>query len=282
MKIIRSPKLMQKICREIKQKGKIIGFVPTMGYLHQGHLNLMRIAKKKSDVLVVSIFVNPSQFGPKEDFQRYPRDLERDKRLVEKIGCDFLFCPKIKDMYPFGYKTYVEVCDLTKVLEGASRPSHFKGVTTVVAKLFNIVQPDIAVFGQKDFQQAVVLKKMVDDLNYGIKIIAAPTVREKNGLALSSRNLYLSSEQREQVKVLYQALLLAKEMIKKGERNPSKIISKMRELINKQPLADIDYISITDAKILEPLKKLKGEVLFSLAIRFGKTRLIDNIKVKVS
>ena len=282
MEIIKSPKRMQKICLRLKQKGKIIGFVPTMGYLHQGHLSLMRIAKKKSDVLVVSIFVNPTQFGPKEDFKRYPRDLERDKRLVEKIGCDFLFCPKIKDMYPFGYKTYVEVCDLTKVLEGVSRPGHFKGVTTIVAKLFNIVQPDIAVFGQKDFQQAVVLKKMVDDLNYSIKIIVAPTVREKNGLALSSRNLYLSSEQRKQAKVLYRALRLARDMIKRGERDANKIVSKMKALINKQPLAQVDYIAITDANSLEPLNKLRGETLISLTVRFGNTRLIDNIKMNVS
>jgi len=273
---------MQKICIRLKQEGKIIGFVPTMGYLHEGHLSLMRIAKKKSDVLVVSIFVNPTQFGPQEDFQRYPRDLARDKRLIKKIGCDFLFSPSIKDMYPQGYKTYVDVQNLTKVLEGASRPGHFRGVTTVVAKLFNIVQPDIAVFGQKDAQQAVVLEKMVDDLDYGMKMIIAPTVREKNGLALSSRNLYLSSEQRKQAKVLYQALRLAKVMIKKGERNPSKIISKMRELINKQPLPQVDYIAITDAKSLEPLNRLKGEIIISLAVRFGKTRLIDNIKRKVS
>jgi pantoate--beta-alanine ligase len=282
MEIIRSPKRMQKICIRLKQKGKIIGFVPTMGYLHEGHLSLMRIAKKKSDVLVVSIFVNPTQFGPQEDFKRYPRDLERDKRLLKKIGCDFLFCPKVKDLYPQGYKTYVDVQNLTKVLEGASRPGHFKGVTTVVAKLFNIVQPDIAVFGQKDAQQVVVLKKMVDDLNYGIKILIAPTIREKNGLALSSRTLYLSSEQRKQAKVLYQALRLAKEMIKRGERNASRIISKMKVLINKQPLAKIDYIAITDTDTLEFLKKLKDEVLVSLAVQFGKTRLIDNIKVKVS
>ena len=282
MEIIRSPKGMQKICIRLKQEGKIIGFVPTMGYLHEGHLSLMRIAKKKSDVLVVSIFVNPTQFGPQEDFQRYPRDLARDKRLIKKIGCDFLFSPSIKDMYPQGYKTYVDVQNLTKVLEGASRPGHFRGVTTVVAKLFNIVQPDIAVFGQKDAQQAVVLEKMVDDLDYGMKMIIAPTVREKNGLALSSRNLYLSSEERKQAKVLYQALRLAKVMIKKGERNPSKIISKMRELINKQPLPQVDYIAITDAKSLEPLNRLKGEIIISLAVRFGKTRLIDNIKRKVS
>ena len=284
MQIVKSPKKMQKICRELKRKGRIIGFVPTMGYLHKGHLSLVRIARKRSDILVLSVFVNPTQFGPKEDFNRYPRDFKRDRFLLEsRLGRgDFLFAPQMKDMYPEGYLTYVNVDKTTHKLEGAIRPGHFQGVTTVVAKLFNIVQPDIAVFGQKDAQQAVVLKKMVDDLNYGIKMIIAPTVRERDGLALSSRNKYLSREERKQAKVLYQALRVAKEMIKKGERKVSKIASGMRTVINKQPLADVDYIAITDANSLELLNKLKGEILISLAVRFGKTRLIDNIKTKVS
>jgi len=273
---------MQRICGRLKRQGKIIGFVPTMGYLHEGHLSLVRIAKKRSDVLVVSVFVNPTQFGPKEDFKRYPRDFRRDRLLLEKEGCDFVFAPRTKDMYPDGYLTYVNIDKITHKLEGAKRPGHFQGVTTVVANLFNIVQPDIAVFGQKDAQQAVVLKKMVDDLNYGIKMIIAPTVREKDGLATSSRNVYLSKEERKQAKILYQALRQARERIKKGERNASKIVSGMRTLINRQPLADIDYIAITDAKSLELLNKLKGEILISLTVRFGKTRLIDNIKMKVS
>ena len=282
MRIVRSPKKMQRICGRLKRQGKIIGFVPTMGYLHEGHLSLVRIAKKRSDVLVVSVFVNPTQFGPKEDFKRYPRDFRRDRLLLEKEGCDFVFAPRTKDMYPDGYLTSVNVDKITHELEGAKRPGHFQGVTTVVAKLFNIVQPDIAVFGQKDAQQAVVLKKMVDDLNYGIKMIIAPTVREKDGVATSSRNVYLSKEERKQAKILYQALRQARERIKKGERNASKIVSGMRTLINRQPLADIDYIAITDAKSLELLNKLKGEILISLTVRFGKTRLIDNIKMKVS
>ena len=282
MQIIKSPKRMQKICGELKREGKIIGFVPTMGYLHEGHLSLIRIAKKRSDVLVVSVFVNPTQFGPREDFNRYPRDFKRDRFLLEQEGCDFVFAPRVKDMYPEGYLTYVNVDKITDKLEGAKRSGHFQGVTTIVAKLFNIFQPDVAVFGQKDAQQAVVLKKMVNDLNYGIKMIIAPTVRERNGLATSSRNVYLSKEERKQAKVLYQTLRVAKEMIKKGERKASKIVSGMRTLINKQPLADVDYIAITDAYSLELLNKLKGEVLISLAVRFGKTRLIDNIKIKVS
>jgi pantoate--beta-alanine ligase len=282
MKIVRSPKIMQKICGGLKREGKIIGFVPTMGYLHNGHLSLIRIAKRNSDVVVVSIFVNPTQFGPKEDFAKYPRDFKKDRFLLEKESCGFVFAPRIKDMYPEGYLTYVNVEKITGKLEGAIRPGHFQGVSTVVAKLFNIVQPDVAVFGQKDAQQAVVLKKLVDDLNYGVKIVIAGTVRERNGLALSSRNFYLSKEERKQAKVLYQALRLAKEMIKKGERSPTKIVSKMNKLIDKQPSADIDYIAITDAHSLELLNKLKGEILISLAVRFGKTRLIDNIKVRIS
>ena len=275
---------MQKICGGLKREGKIIGFVPTMGYLHKGHLSLIKIAKRKSDVVVVSIFVNPTQFGPKEDFAKYPRDFKRDRLLLEsRLGRDdFVFAPRIKDMYPEGYLTYVNVEKITGKLEGAIRPGHFQGVTTVVAKLFNIVQPDIAVFGQKDAQQAVVLKKMVNDLNYGIKVIIAGTVRERDGLASSSRNVYLSKEERKQTKVLYQALRLAKGMIKKGERSPSRIVSKVIALINKQPLADVDYVAITDAHSLELLNKLKGEILISLAVRFGKTRLIDNIKMKVA
>ncbi len=281
MRIVRSPKIMQRICGGLKKEGKIIGFVPTMGYLHRGHLSLIRIAKKKSDVLVVSIFVNPTQFGPKEDFNRYPRNFKRDRALLEQEGCDFVFAPRIKDMYPEAYSTYVNTERITDKLEGATRPGHFQGVTTVVAKLFNIVQPDLAVFGQKDAQQAVGIEKMVDDLNYGIKMIIAPTVREKDGLATSSRNVYLSKKERKQARVLYQALRAGREMIKKGEKRTSKIISEMRRVINTQPLADIDYVAITDGSSLEPLNRLKGEILISLAARFGKTRLIDNIKMKV-
>lgn len=281
MEIIRSPKIMQKICTGVKKQGKIIGFVPTMGYFHEGHLSLVRVAKKKSDVLVVSIFVNPTQFGPKDDFKRYPKDLKRDKRLLKEIGCDFLFVPDIKNMYPEGYDTYVEVENLTRLLEGASRPEHFKGVTTIVAKLFNIVQPDIAVFGQKDFQQAVVIKRMVKDLNFFVKIIVAPTIREKSGLALSSRNMYLSFEEKKQALVLYQSLNLAKKMIESGERDSRRIKNRMRRLIQEKPRAKIDYIAINDLETLKPLKEVKGDVLISLAVRVGKTRLIDNIKIKV-
>ncbi len=281
MKIVRSPRTMQGICTSLKKKGQIIGFVPTMGYFHQGHLSLMRIARRKSDVLVVSIFVNPTQFGPKEDFKRYPRDFERDKRLLKKIGCDYLFYPETKDIYAAGYETYVQVENSTKILEGSFRPGHFRGVTTIVAKLFNVVQPDIAVFGQKDFQQAAVIKKMVKDLNFPVKIIVAPTIREKSGLALSSRNSYLSGEEKKQALSLYNSLNLAKTLIKSGERDSKKIIEKMRKLIQREPEARIDYISINDSKTLEPLREIKGNILISLAVKIGKTRLIDNINMKV-
>ena len=272
---------MQKISMDLKKKGKTIGFVPTMGYFHEGHLSLMRIAKRKADVLVVSLFVNPTQFGPKEDFKKYPRDLRRDKKLLKELECDYLFYPRMNDMYPQRYETYVELEKSTKILEGGFRPEHFKGVTTIVAKLFNIVLPDVAVFGQKDFQQAVVIKKMVKDLNFPVKIIVAPTIREKSGLALSSRNSYLSEEEKKQALSLFESLNLAKNLIKAGERNSNIVKDKMRKLIRREPEARIDYISINDSETLEPLEKIKGNILISLAVKIGKTRLIDNINMKV-
>jgi pantoate--beta-alanine ligase len=281
MQVVFSPKKMQEIWNKMQKDGKIIGFVPTMGYLHEGHLSLVRIAKKRSDIVVVSIFVNPTQFGPKEDYKRYPRDFARDKILLQKEGCDYIFAPRMESMYPREYSTFVEVDGLSSRIEGASRSGHFKGVTTIVAKLFNIVQPDIAIFGQKDAQQVLVIKKMVKDLNFKTKIIVAPTVREKDGLAQSSRNKYLSPKGRKSATVLYKSLTLAKDLIKKGERNAKIIVNKMRGLINKEKDAKIDYIAITDTKNLNPIEKIKGEVLISLAVKFGKTRLIDDIKMKV-
>ncbi|HEX9917289.1 MAG TPA: pantoate--beta-alanine ligase [candidate division Zixibacteria bacterium] len=281
MKIITSPNRMQEICNKMQRDGKVVGFVPTMGYLHKGHLSLVRVAKKKSDVLVVSIFVNPAQFGPKEDFKRYPRDFARDGDLLKEEGCDYVFAPKTKNMYPESYSTFIEVNGLSSKLEGASRPGHFKGVTTIVAKLFHIVQPDIAVFGQKDAQQVVIINKMVKDLNFKTKIVIAPTVREKDGLAQSSRNKYLSPKQRKDATVLYESLALAKGLIRNGEKDAKTIVNKMRELINKEKGAKIDYIAIANTENLNPIEKIKGEVLISLAVQFGKTRLIDNIKMKI-
>ncbi len=271
---------MQDLAQEAKKKGKIIGFVPTMGYLHEGHLRLVRIARKKSDLCVVSIFVNPLQFGPKEDFKEYPRDIKRDKKLLEKEGVDILFYPEEKEMYPDDFSTYVKVEGLTEGLCGRSRPGHFQGVTTVVTKLFNSVLPHFAVFGEKDAQQALVIKRMVRDLNMPIKIIVAPTVREKNGLAMSSRNVYLSPKEREEATVLYRSLLKAKEMIERGERNSNVIIGKMREMI-EETSGKIDYIAIVDTKDLKEMEVIKGEVLIALAVYFSKARLIDNIRVKV-
>jgi len=272
---------MQKISTALKRKGKIIGFVPTMGYLHQGHLSLIKLAKKKSDVVVVSIFVNPLQFGPKEDFKRYPRDLKRDTSLARQAGCNILFVPSQRQMYPERYTSYVNVEKLSDTLEGKFRTGHFKGVATVVAKLFNIVQPDLAFFGQKDAQQVVIIQKMVQDLNFNLKIIVGSTIRDPSGLALSSRNSYLAEDERKTASVLFQSLLKAKSIIEQGERNSSKVIHEMEKMILSQPKTIIDYIGITDSQTLEPLEKISGEVLITMAVYVGSTRLIDNLKIKV-
>lgn len=280
MRVVRKVKTMQDIAQDAKRKGRVIGFVPTMGYLHEGHLSLARIARKKSDLCVVSIFVNPLQFGPKEDFKEYPRDIRRDKKLLEKEGVDILFYPEEKEMYANDFATYVKVEKLTEGLCGRSRLEHFQGVTTVVCKLFNIVMPSFSVFGQKDAQQALVIKRMVRDLNMPIKIIIAPTIREKDGLAMSSRNIYLLGKEREEATVLYRSLKVAKEMIERGERNPNAIIGKMREMI-EETSGKIDYIAIVDTQELKEVDLIKGEVLIALAVYFSKARLIDNIIVRV-
>jgi pantoate--beta-alanine ligase len=254
-----------------------IGFVPTMGYLHQGHLELVRRSKKENDVTVVSIFVNPTQFGPREDFARYPRDLPRDLSLLEKEKVDIVFCPEPSEMYPQGFSTWVEVEGITERLEGACRPGHFRGVATVVAKLFNIIEPTRAYFGQKDAQQLVVIKRMVQDLNMNLEIIAVPTVREPDGLAMSSRNTYLNAEERKAALVLYRSLLLAQELYSQGERDAERIRQAMKGLISQQPLAQIDYVSIAHPQDLTELNTIEGSALVSLAVRIGTTRLIDNI-----
>lgn len=267
---------MQRLVKRLKGEGKKIGFVPTMGYLHEGHLSLAKQARKDADVVIMSIYVNPLQFGPKEDFSRYPRDLKRDMRLAKEVGVDIIFSPEDKEMYPSDYVTYVEVEKITEGLCGRFRPGHFKGVTTVVTKLFNIVKPDIAYFGQKDAQQARVIEKMVEDLNMDIKIKVMPIVREKDGLAMSSRNVYLNPEERKRATCLYEALKKAEELISQGERDAKKIIGEMKKIVVKKGVSRIDYIEIVDAKNLEPLEKLKGKVLILLAVWIGNTRLIDN------
>ena len=279
MKIITSISDMQRIADALRREGKRISVVPTMGFLHEGHLSLMRIAKEKSDVVIMTIFVNPTQFAPNEDFSKYPRDLERDMRLIESAGREILFTPSEKDMYPENYVTFVNVERITGVLEGKSRPTHFRGVTTVVAKLFNITKPHVAVFGQKDAQQAVVLKQMARDLNFDVDIIVAPIVREADGLAMSSRNVYLSTSERKSAPVLYRSLQHAKQLVEQSERNCRTIIEAMTKMITTEPSAQIDYISIADSTALNELSTLKkgDAVLISVAVHFDTTRLIDNI-----
>jgi pantoate--beta-alanine ligase len=301
MKIIKKIKEMQRIADEARRKGKIIGLVPTMGYFHEGHLSLMREARRKSDLLVVSIFVNPTQFGEGEDFGSYPRNLKRDLRLAREIGVDVIFSPDVKEMYPKGFLTHVDVGEIGSILEGASRPGHFRGVATVVAKLFNVIKPYRAYFGQKDFQQSVVIKKMVKDLDMDVEIVVLPTIREKDGLATSSRNVYLTKKEREIAPILYKSLKMAEDLIKKGERDSNKIIKKMKELIKKERLIKSEYIVIADPETLKEVKRItpvrsprqrrdirprRGRITsngvnISLAAKIGRARLIDNITIKI-
>ncbi len=277
MKVYKSISSLIKKVREVKKQGYKIGLVPTMGFLHEGHMSLIRKARKDTDYVIVSIFVNPAQFGPKEDFKRYPRAIKRDLMLCEKEGADIIFTPEAKEMYPKDYATYVSVEKITDKLCGASRPGHFRGVSTVVAKLFNITMPDVAYFGQKDAQQAIIIKRMADDLNMSVEIKVMPVVREKDGLAMSSRNVYLNRKERGRAQSIYKSLKSAKELFNEGERDSKKIINKIKRVINNQPDAKIDYAAIVDAKDLRDIKKISGEALVAVAVKIGKTRLIDNI-----
>ncbi len=282
MKIIKSIDLMKKITLQAKRAGRVIGFVPTMGCLHPGHLSLVKYARKRCDLLVVSIFVNPIQFGPKEDFRKYPRDMKRDKKLLSSLDVDVLFVPKAAELLPAGFVSYVEVPGLSKKLCGRSRPGHFRGVTTIVAKLINIVAPDIAFFGKKDFQQLVIIKKMVADLNMGIGIVGLPTVREPDGLAMSSRNIYLDSDERASATVLYRSLRLARKLVREGARDSRRVIKAKRQLITSQrPKVQIDYIEVCDPETLEEKTKIKGKTLIALAAYVGDARLIDNMFIRV-
>jgi len=276
MKVIEAIDDMKRLRQQL---AKSVGFVPTMGYFHEGHLTLVRQARAENSSVVVSIFVNPTQFGPQENFNSYPRDTQRDLAMLEKEQVDIVFMPSVAEMYPPQFSSWVEVGKVTEKLEGASRPGHFRGVTTVVAKLFNIVQPTKAYFGQKDAQQLVVIKKMVADLNMNLEIVAVPTVREPDGLAMSSRNTYLNPQERQAAVVLYQALSLAQQLWSQGEKDAQTIRQQMTALIERQPLADIDYISVADAETLDELDKVTSSALVSLAARIGKTRLIDNVVV---
>lgn len=282
MKIIESIQEMNDIMKQHVRAGKSIGYVPTMGYLHAGHLSLIKEAKKNNDIVVVSIFVNPTQFGPNEDLASYPRDLERDAALCELEGTDIIFHPTPDAMYPEGHTTYVETFgSITKKLCGASREGHFRGVTTVLAKLFNIVKADRAYFGQKDAQQVAVVEKMVRELNVDIEIVPCPIVREEDGLAMSSRNAYLTDDQRQDALVLSQSLNKAVEQIQSGERSAEIIKKMMCDHINTIAYAAIDYVEIVDAKTLEDVVTLSGDTLIALAVQVGRPRLIDNVRLEV-
>lgn len=270
---------MSSVSRKVRrQQDRTIGLVPTMGALHDGHLSLVREARRMCDVVVVSVFVNPAQFGPGEDFERYPRDLTHDAALLTDYNVDYIFAPAPEEIYPKSFSTYIAVEGLSEQLEGTSRPGHFRGVATVVTVLLNIVRPDFAFFGQKDAQQTLIVRRLVRDLAFDTEIVVLPTVREETGLALSSRNAYLNEEERHAAPIIYRALTRAKEAYKDGERNGSRLAGIVRSTIEAEPRARIDYISITDADTLEKLDKLDDRtVLIAAAAYFGKTRLIDNI-----
>ncbi len=271
---------MKALSSAWRTAGRTIGFVPTMGYLHEGHLSLVRESKKRCGATVVSVFVNPAQFGPAEDLQRYPRDLERDTALLEREDVEALFVPAAESVYPPGYKTYVEVHDLQDRLCGHSRPGHFRGVATVVLKLFHIVRPDIAFFGAKDAQQAVIIKKMTRDLDLDVGIEVCPIVREPDGLALSSRNTYLSPEERKAALVLSRSLAEAQKLIQAGERDAARLRNRLKDVIAGEPLARLDYAEIVEAESLEPVVEVGGDTLILLAVFIGRTRLIDNARIR--
>ncbi len=280
MKIVHDIAEMKRLVKGYKSAGETLVLVPTMGYLHDGHLRLMKEGKALGKRLVISIFVNPTQFGPGEDFERYPRNIERDERLAEKVGVDAIFYPTEEAMYPPGYRTYVEVVDWDKMLCGRSRPSHFRGVCTVVLKLFNIIQPDVAVFGWKDAQQFIILRRMVKDFNLDITMVGVETVREPDGLAMSSRNQYLSKEQRTAATILHQALTRAQTMVKEGEKDVAILVETMKRMIEEKPETRIDYIEAVSIDELEPLEKVQtGNTLIALAVFVGPARLIDNIRL---
>ncbi len=279
MKTITSPAKMASVSEALRASGKKIGFVPTMGALHEGHLALVKEAGKHADTVVVSIFVNPIQFGPKEDLKKYPRNLKKDSALLKKLGTDILFYPSAKDIYPEGFNSFVEVKGITDKLCGASRPGHFIGVATVVSKFFNIVKPRFAVFGLKDFQQQAVIRRMVKDLNMDVEIKTIPVFREKDGLAMSSRNAYLSKEERKAALVLSRSLAVARELVRKGTRKRSAVLGAVKRTILSEKTASIDYISISDPETFAEKPVIKGPTLIALAVFIGKTRLIDNTVV---
>jgi len=279
IKVVDTAKEMQALSNSIRKEGRIISFVPTMGALHEGHLSLMRKAKEKSEFLVVSIFVNPTQFGPNEDYTKYTRDLEGDLKKIREIGVDVVFSPDINEIYPDGFETYVEVEELQKPLCGQFRPGHFKGVATIVLKLFNIVKPDIAIFGEKDYQQLKIIQKMARDLHLEIDIIGLPIIREDDGLALSSRNAYLSDSERKRALALSRALNEIKASFYKGQKNINDLVRTGKEILDSSSITDVDYLGIRNAETLESKKQAQSGDLVAVAARVGNTRLIDNIKL---
>ena len=276
MQTVSSIKEMQVLAQKIRAQGKTIALVPTMGFLHPGHLSLMHEGRRRGDVLVISIFVNPTQFGVGEDFEDYPRDSERDRTMAHEAGVDVIFAPPVAEMYPSGYQTYVTVEQVTQKLCGISRPDHFKGVTTVVCKLFTIVNPHVAIFGEKGFQQLVAIRQMVTDLNLAIEVVGMPIYREEDGLAMSSRNKYLTPPERKAALAIIHALRRASELFGCGERRAGEIITETKTIIEAEPLAQIDYVIICDTKTLHDTKQIKAEAVLAVAVNIGKTRLIDN------
>jgi pantoate--beta-alanine ligase len=278
---ITSPSAMTSGSGDARRAGKLVGFVPTMGALHQGHLSLVRAARARCDVVVASIFVNPKQFGPNEDFAKYPRTLESDSALLAKENCDYLFCPAVDDVYLQGSTTAVVVEGISDRLDGRSRPGHFHGVTTVVAKLFNIVQPDLAFFGQKDAAQAAIIRKMVRDLNFPLEIVVCPIIREPSGLAMSSRNAYLSPEERKQATVLYRSLLRVRSLFEQGERDSARLVAAGREVVSGEPGVRLDYFEVVNTDTLEAVPDA-SDALVAVAAHVGTTRLIDNLVLRGS
>ena len=277
MEVIKTIREMKEFSSQARRAGKTIAFVPTMGYFHDGHLSLMSEGRRRGHLLIISLFVNPTQFGPNEDFKNYPRDFERDSKMAEEVGVDVLFAPEASDMYPLNHQTIVRVEKVTQNLCGRSRPIHFQGVTTVVMMLFEIVMPHVAIFGEKDYQQLVTIQQMVRDLHLSVEVVGMPTVREVDGLAMSSRNAYLLPEERKAALSLYRSLQKAKELLRKGERKADRILHEMKGIFQSEPLVRIDYVQICDAYTLQDVDRIEGDVVVALAAYLGKTRLIDNL-----
>ena len=280
MQTVTSIKEMQSFSDRVRREGKTIALVPTMGFLHPGHLSLMEEGKQRGDILVISIFVNPNQFGVGEDYQDYPRDMEEDQKLAKEVGVDVIFAPTVAEMYPSGCQTYVTVEKVTKNLCGISRPTHFRGVTTVVCKLFTIVKPHVAIFGEKDFQQLVTIRQMTSDLNLDVEIVGMSIYREEDGLAMSSRNKYLNPDERKAALCLFNSLKKALALFEQGERNAGEIVREVKKVIEAEKLAQIDYVKICDAKTIEDIEQIDREAVLALAVKIGKARLIDNVVLK--